>query len=117
MEAIENVRTMAYMGVDDWDRPVYKCIETDSLWKDIELGKFDPPALYSCGNDFEGEPCSPIKSELVIVFKTKYEESPHRHNYMMLDMLRSGCDYYLGWGNRSLNRICDGSVKAHIDRM
>lgn len=116
-ERTAELRTMEYMGVDDWDRPVYKCIETGSLWKDIELGKCDTPALYSCGNDFDGEPCSPIKSDLVVVFKTKYAENPHRFNYMMLDRLRSDCDYYLGYGNRNKSRLCGGSVKEHIERM
>lgn len=117
METNENVRTMEYVGVDDWDRPVYKCIENGVLWKDLSLGKSDKPELYSCGNEFDGEPCSPIKSGFIVTFKTKYEESPHRFNYMMLDRLRSDCDYYLGNGNRSLSSLCYGSVKEHIEKM
>lgn len=116
IETNENVRTMEHVGVDHWDRPVYKCIETGVLWKDLTLGS-DNPELYSCGNDFDGEPCSPIKSDFVVTFKTKYEESPHRHNYMMLDRLRSDCDYYLGYGRRNLNRLYYGSVKEHMEHM
>lgn len=117
METNENVRTMEYVGIDDWDRPVYKCIETGSLWKDIELGKRDIPVLYSCGNEFDGEPSSPIKSDLVVMFKTKYEENPHRFNYMMLSRLQSDCEYFLGFGYRNQDRLCGGSVKEHIEKM
>lgn len=118
METNENVRTMEFMGVDFWDRPVYKCIENGFLWKDVSLGKSDTPVLYSSSNnEFDGEPSSPIKSDLVLVFKTKYEENPYRFNYMMLDRLRSDCDYYLGFGNRNKSRLCGGSVKEHIEKM
>lgn len=116
METNENVRTMEYVGVDDWGRPVYKCIETEVLWKDVTLGG-DYPELCSCGNDFDGEPCSPIKSDLIVTFKTKHEENPYRFNYMMLGRLRSDCDYYLGYGNRNKSRLCGGSVKEHIEKM
>lgn len=117
MQTNANVRTMEYIGVDDWDRPVYKCIENGGLWKDLTLGKGDNPDLYSCGGEFDGEPCSPIKSDIAIVFKTKYEESPYRFNYMMLGRLRSDCDYYLGNGNRSKSRLWAGSVKEQIEKM
>ena len=116
MESNGNVRTMEYIGVDDWDRPVYKCIETGVLWKDVTMGN-DNPELYSCGNDFDGEPCSPIKSNLAVIFKTKHEESPYRFNFMMLDRLRSDCDYYLGYGNRNESSLWAGSVKEHIEKM
>lgn len=111
------VRTMEYMGVDGWDMPIYKCIENGMLWKDISLGKGDMPALYSCGNEFDGDPCSPIRSDLVVIFKTKYEESPYRFNYMMLGRLQSDCEYFLGWGNRSKSRLYYGDVKKHIEHM
>jgi hypothetical protein len=108
---------MEYMGVDDWDMPVYKCIETGSLWKDIQLGKCDMPALYSCGNDFDGEPCFPIRSDLVVVFKTKYEESPYKFNYMLLGRLQSDCEYYLGFGGRSESSLWAGNVTGQIEKM
>jgi hypothetical protein len=65
-----NIRTMAFIGIDSWDRPVYKCEETGNLYKDITLGS-DDPELYSCCNTFEGEPDCPIRSELVIKFILK----------------------------------------------
>lgn len=111
-----NIRTMESLGVDDWDRPVYKCIETDNLYKDITLGS-ENPELYSCNNSFDGEPDCPIKNDLEITFKTKYEKNPNRFNYMMLDRLRSDCDYYLGYGNRRKNRLCYDDEQKHINRM
>lgn len=118
MEATENVRTMEFIGVDFWERPVYKCIENGHLWKDVSLGMSDTPELYSSSNnEFDGEPSSPIKSDLIVVYKTKYEENPNRFNYMMLDRLRIDCDYYLGYGNRNKSRLCGGNVKEHIEKM
>lgn len=97
-----NITTMELIGVDDWDRPVYKCIETDYLYKDIALGNKNPE-LYSCNNTFDGEPDCHIKYDLEIKFKTEYTKNPNKFNYMMLDRLRSDCDYYLGYGNRCKN--------------
>jgi hypothetical protein len=111
-----NIRTMNLIGVDDWDRPVYKCVENGMLWKDITLGN-ENPDLYSCGNDFDGEPDSSIKSNLVVIFQTKYKENANRFNYMMLDRMRSDCDYYLGYGNRNKNRLYYEDEKKHIERM
>lgn len=111
-----NIRTMDFLGVDDWDRPVYKCIETGKLWKGTTLGS-ENPELYSCQNSFDGEPDSPIKSDLEIIFKTKYEENPNRFNYMLLDRMRSDCDYYLGYGNRNKNRLYNDDEQEHIDKM
>lgn len=107
---------MEYINLDDWGRPVYRCIETGELWKDINLGKHEP-ALYSCGNEMDGEPGWPIKNELTVVFKTKYEESPRRHDYMMLSRMQGQCDYYLGWGNRNEKHLCYENEKLHIEEM
>ncbi len=38
-QVAEVVRTMEFIGKDDFDAPVYKCLEDESLWKDISLGK------------------------------------------------------------------------------
>lgn len=62
-----NIRTMEFIGCDSWCRPVYKCIETGILWKDINCGE-GTPCLSSCNNEFEGEPDCAIKSELEIHF-------------------------------------------------
>jgi|688.fasta_scaffold1009376_1 hypothetical protein len=111
-----NIRTMELIGKDNWDRPVYKCVETSQLWKDITCGS-EIPELYSCQNDIDGEPESPIKKELEIVFKPKYEESPNRFNYQMLSRLQMDCEYYLGHGNRNKSRLWAGSEQEQIKEM
>lgn len=116
VETNENVRTMEYIEVDFWGNPVYKCVEDGVLWKDITLGS-ENPDLHSCGNDVDGEPNSRINSDLTIVFKSKYEENPYKFNYMMLDRLRSDCDYYLGYGNRNKNRLYYEDEAKHIVEM
>lgn len=60
-------RTMRYLGLDGWSRPVYRCLETKMLWKDVNLGKGEP-CLCSCNNEFEGEPDSPIHEKFIIDF-------------------------------------------------
>jgi hypothetical protein len=111
-----NIRTMELLGVDDWDRPVYKCIENGKLWKDITLGN-ENPELYSCQNSFDGEPDCPIKSDLEIIFKTKYKEVPNSFDYAMLDRMKSQCDYYLGYGNRNKKHLACDTEQEHIDAM
>lgn len=114
----ENTRTMKYLGEDNWNRPVYKCLENNTLWKDITLGS-DKPELYTCQNEFEGEPEYPIKSDLEILFIGTPEKISEetKFNYMMLDRLRSDCEYYLGYGNRNKNRLHENDEKLHIERM
>ncbi|TPG71514.1 hypothetical protein EEL31_09155 [Brevibacillus laterosporus] len=36
---------------------------------------------------------------------------------MVLDRLRSDCDYYLGYGNRNKNRLYYNDEQRHIDQM
>lgn len=110
-----NIRTMEFIGIDFWSRPVYKCVETSKLWKDITLGS-ETPDLYSC-HDFEGEPDCPIKSDLEIKFINKYVENPNSFNYQMLDRLKSDCDYYLGYGNRNKNQLYYHDEQEQINKM
>jgi hypothetical protein len=109
-----NIRTMEFIGKDDWSRPVYKCVETEELFKDITLGSNNPD-LYSCGNDFEGEPGFPIRKDLVIQFKEKAEKP--NPNYQLLGRLQMDCEYYLGYGNRNAKRLWAGTEKAQIEKM
>lgn len=113
-----NIRTMELIGVDFWSRPVYKCIETGNLYKDLTLGS-DNPDLYSCSNDFEGEPDCPIKSDLEIHFKETVNQvnQEDRFNYQLLGRLRSDCEYYLGHGNRNANNLWANNEKEHIEKM
>ena len=102
--------------IDDWSRPVYKCIENGILWKDITLGD-DNPELYICQNSFDGEPDSPIKSELEIHYNTKYKENPNSFNYQMLSRLKGDCDYYLGYGDRYAKHLWAGNEQEQINKM
>ena len=111
-----NIRTMKLLGIDDWDRPVYKCVETGKLWKDITLGS-EQPELYSCQNSFDGEPDCPIKSDLEVHFNNQYSENKNKFNYQMLDRLKSDCEYYLGYGNRNAKKLWAGEEQKHINEM
>jgi hypothetical protein len=115
-KTIGNIRTMEFLDKDDWDRPVYKCVENGVLWKDIALGENDNPELYSCGNEFDGEPSSPIKTGLVVVYKSKYKENPYRFNYMLLSRSKSDCDNHLTAFTPSC-KIKEDNIKPIIEKM
>lgn len=114
-----NKRTMKFIGKDDWGRPVYKCVETGTLWKDIELGDSEFPQLCSCGNNFDGEPDCPISSDLQLVFVGNENEptKEERFNYMMLSRLQADCEYFLGYGNRHTKHLYYQDEQKHIDEM
>ena len=114
-----NIRTMELIGVDDWSRPVYKCIENNILWKDVDLGN-GHIELCSCGNEFDGEPDSPIKKSLQIIFLESEEKQPteqEKFNYMMLSRLKSDCDYYLNYGNRNNKNLWAVDEQKQINEM
>ena len=62
------MRKLKFIGVDDWDRPVYKD-QKGRLWKDVNLGNGTPYLHNVAGNGFEGEPDSPITGEYEIIGK------------------------------------------------
>ena len=64
----DRIRTMKFLGFDGWARPVYKCIETGNVYKDIALGSKSRELYNSCDDDFDGEPDRPIKDDLIIKF-------------------------------------------------
>lgn len=108
--------TMKFIQLDDWKHPVYKCIENEKIYKDGNSGK-GTPVLYTCGNQIDGELGFSLKIKKEIKFIDQYQENPHRFNYMMLDRLRSDCDYFLGNGHRNLNRLWNDNIDAHITEM
>ena len=115
-----NIRTMEYLGEDDWGNYVYKCIETETLYKGEVFGDEEHPSeLYSCGNEFDGEMCYPIKSDLEIHYKPteKRPTKAQRFNYMMLDRLKMDCEYYLGNGNRYNKHLWAGDEKKQVEEM
>lgn len=112
-----NVRTMDFIGLDDWHRPVYKCIESGSLWKDLSQDEENPELYNSSDNTMDGEPDCPIKKELEIKYNSKYKKNPYEFSYQMLSRLKSDCDYYLGYGNRCTDHLYYKDEQRHIDEM
>jgi predicted RNA-binding Zn-ribbon protein involved in translation (DUF1610 family) len=112
-----NKRTMEYIGEDNFSNPIYRCVENDSLWKDIALGESEIPQLYDCGNEIDGDPGFPIRPELELHFISKPPSKENKFNYMMLSRMQSDCEYYLNYGNRSKNRLYYEDEQRHIDEM
>lgn len=107
---------LSFIGIDDFDCPTYKD-QFGHLWKDIELGRLDSPSLYSVtSNELDGEPLTPIRQDYSFD-PAPYRESIYKFEYMMLSKLQSDCEYFLGYGSRNPNILCNGSVKSHINRM
>lgn len=115
-EKTHAVLTLKFIGIDDFSCPTYQD-QYGHLWKDLNLGESQEPDLCSVtGNDRDGEPLSPINQEHT------FDPKPFRRNlyefqYMMLDRLRSDCEYYLGYGCRSLSILSGKDPRQHIDRM
>lgn len=116
---MSNIRTMEYIGEDDWGHDVYKCIETGILYKDDNSVQGDKPDLYSCGNEFDGDLNSPIKKELEVKFKNlpKKISEAEKFNYQFLSRLKSDCNYYLGYGNRYKGHLWAGDEQEQINEM
>jgi len=58
-----------FVGIDSWDRPVYRDEESGRLWKDVNLGDGEPYLHNSSDNEFDGEPDFPIEVEYEIITK------------------------------------------------
>ncbi|WP_313529279.1 LPD11 domain-containing protein [Anaerotignum sp.] len=112
----ESILVLQYIGEDYWSRPVYKD-QFEKLWKDVELGESSRPCLHSSvGNEFEGEPDFPIKNKFIIQ-PVSLPSREKKFQYMMLDRLKSDCNYYLGYGNRQVNRLWAKNEREHIEMM
>lgn len=108
---------LKYIGEDFWSRPVYQD-QFNRLWKDIELGDFETPSLYSVtNNEFDGEPLAPIQKDFIFQKPVNPKKHPKSFQYQLLDRLRCDCDYYLGYGNRNPNILRENSEKKHIETM
>lgn len=107
---------LKYIGMDDFSCPVYKD-QFGHIWKDIDLGNSQNPSLYSVtNNEFDGEPMSPIRKDYVFS-PAPYRKNPYEFQYRMLSRLQSDCDYFLGYGDRSLRILYKNDPKAHINYM
>ena len=59
-------KKLRFIGIDYWDRPVYRD-ESGDIWKDVNLGCGNPSLHDSTNNDFDGEPGCPIDDEFEII--------------------------------------------------
>lgn len=105
---------LKHIGMDDFSHPMYKD-QNGRLWKDLNMGRGNPDLYSVTGNDPDGEPLYPIKVEYRFD-PAPYKENPYAFEYMMLDRMRMDCDYYLGYGRRSLSILGDDPQK-HINEM
>lgn len=71
--------------------------------------------------DKEPERTFMTQAEINSVIKNRVDEllkgSDSKFAYMMLDRLRSDCEYYLGYGNRYAKRLRSGDERVHIAYM
>lgn len=102
-------------GIDDFSCPAY-CDQYGHLWKDLNLGEGNPDLYSVTGDVMDGEPVSPACAEYDFD-PEPFRRSEYEFQYMMLDRLRSDCDYFLGWGNRNASRLYDHDPQQHIDHM
>lgn len=106
-----------YIGEDFWSRPVYKD-QFGHLWKDENMGESEQLSLHSVsGDEFDGDPDALISQEYVIKSPAPVVDKEKSFQYMMLDRLRSDCDYYLGYGHRYPGALYCEDEKEHIEHM
>lgn len=65
------VFTMTPIGTDGWGRPCYRCIETNKIWKDVNLGKGEMDLADA--DSIDGEPGFPIPNGVKVVIANKGE--------------------------------------------
>lgn len=115
-EKKQTVLTLKFIGIDDFSCPTYQD-QYSRLWKDLNLGNSETPDLHSVTiNDMDGEPVSPIRQEYTFDQKP-FRRNPYEFQYRMLSKLQSDCEYYLGYGCRSVTILSENDPQHHIDRM
>lgn len=65
------------LGVDDWDRPVYKD-KKGYLYKDVNLGKGTLNLCTLCSNDFYSEPNIPIREDIKVNIIKSFKKERER---------------------------------------
>ena len=71
-----------FVGIDSWDRPVYKDKE-GNIYKDVNLGRGEIDLHTAVNNDFYGEPDSPISDDI----KVSVIKSFNKNNKFNMDDL------------------------------
>ena len=67
----ENILRVKFIGIDNWDRPVYKD-EKGNIFKDTNLGHGTLALCTSVNNDFYGEPEAPINENIKVSIVSKF---------------------------------------------
>lgn len=60
---------------------------------------------------------SNLEEYITETLKSEQRENPRKFDYMMLDRLRSDCDYFLGNGNGYLGHLYYKDIDRHIEEM
>ena len=71
----ENILRVKFIGIDNWDRPVYKD-EKGNIFKDTNLGHGTLSLCTSVNNDFYGEPEAPINENIKVSIVSKFPNKP-----------------------------------------
>ena len=111
---------LVYIGDDGWSRPIYRD-QFDCLWKDIDLMNLggEPSLCSVTNNEIDGEPEEPMNPEIKYEFQEIKDSisEEKKFQYQMLSMLKSCCDYYLGYGNRYAGHLSGEDEKTHLEAM
>ena len=115
-EKKQTALTLKFIGIDDFSCPTYQD-QYGHLWKDLNLGNSEDPDLHSVtGNEMDGEPLYPIRQEYTFD-PEPFRRNPYEFQYMLLSRLKSDCEYFLGYGTRSVTILSGNDPQHHIDRM
>ena len=66
-----------FVGIDSWDRPVYKDKE-GNIYKDVNLGRGEIDLHTAVNNDFYGEPDSPISDDIKVSVIKSFNKNKDR---------------------------------------
>jgi hypothetical protein len=102
------MKNLKYTREDDWHHPLYEDVETGTLYVEVD------GVMHFRTIDY-GEPICAVDFEYTLV--STPEPNPQKHIYMMLDMMRSRVDYFLGWGKGHLKHLNGESIDQHINEM
>lgn len=112
-----------YEGFNGNEYPSYRD-EEGKLWLDINNGaygvKVDLHRATSDDRMLAGEPDFPatdMYQEKNIILVNEFHVHPRKGDYMLLDRLRSDCNYFLGNGNGYEGHLWADTVEEHIKKM
>jgi hypothetical protein len=119
------MKKLIYKYEDGWGRAVFQEVgkesDTDMKYADISLQYMETGFADLCTTTPFGEPDDSVDFDYEIVqddeVKFLKESAPYRNDYAMLGRYKSDCDYFLGYGNRSINQLYFDSIEKQIEEM